>query len=95
MLRASAISASTCLASLEPGAAYGASEAQIAACAAWNQAMKQFFAADWTGAAQAFRDYLAAWGEDGPARLYLDRAESYIAAPPEESWDGVLRFEGK
>ncbi|WP_145980931.1 cache domain-containing protein [Magnetospirillum sp. ME-1] len=83
------------VAALDDGGALAATGEQMSAVAHWNQAMKLFFARDWSAASQAFRDYLAGRGEDGPARFFLDLAERYAAAPPDEAWDGVLHFEGK
>jgi len=50
---------------------------------------------DWRGAAQAFEQVLDRWPHDGPARVFLNRCEEYIADEPEAAWDGVYVMKHK
>lgn len=45
---------------------------------------------EWDPALACFEKVLAAWPDDGPARLFLLRCEEYLARNPEPSWDGVF-----
>jgi adenylate cyclase len=39
---------------------------------------------------------LETWpGEDGPARVLIERCRHFLASPPEPDWDGVFRFHEK
>jgi adenylate cyclase len=44
---------------------------------------------DWKGALAHFEQALAQAPEDGPSRLYVDRAREFLSEPPPEAWDGV------
>jgi len=50
---------------------------------------------DWRGAAQAFEQLLDRWPNDGPARIFLQRCEEYLADEPEAAWDGVYVMKHK
>jgi len=57
--------------------------------AVYGRAMDTYRAQDWAAAADLFARALALDPTDGPSRLYRDRAEAYLAAPPPPTWDGV------
>jgi adenylate cyclase len=44
----------------------------------------------WKAARDAFQEFLGKWPEDGPARVYCERCEEYIADEPPANWDGVF-----
>jgi adenylate cyclase len=44
----------------------------------------------WKAARDAFLGFLVKWPEDGPARVYAERCQEYIAAEPPANWDGVF-----
>lgn len=46
---------------------------------------------DWELAAQYFGAATESDPEDGPSKVYLDRARQYIATPPPTDWDFVVR----
>lgn len=50
---------------------------------------------DFKTAATQFKAALALDPKDGPARVYLERAEEYLIAPPPEEWDGVYELTSK
>jgi adenylate cyclase len=62
-------------------------EALLAAFAA---GLRAYRAQDWAAAASQFGRSLALDPDDGPSRLYLQRAAEYAAAPPPPAWDGVF-----
>jgi adenylate cyclase len=49
----------------------------------------------WVEAADAFTAALSAKPNDQPSQIYLQRVQSYIAAPPPEDWDGVWSLASK
>jgi adenylate cyclase len=44
----------------------------------------------WDEALGLFKESLALWPQDGPARTMADRCQIYQKAPPPEEWDGVF-----
>jgi adenylate cyclase len=79
----------------EPTAVYellapagGLTPAREALVAAYHRGIEAYRAQEWSSAARAFAHALALDPVDGPSRLYLDRAEHYVASPP-IAWDGV------
>ena len=66
--------------------------------AAREEALKQYDAGlrvyktrDWKLAASYFAAALEADPDDGPSRVYLERATEYVADPPPADWDFVVR----
>ena len=49
----------------------------------------------WEAAHRAFEDFLAKWPKDGPALLYLERCQRYLADEPSADWDGVFTMTHK
>ena len=63
-----------------------------------EEALKQYEAGlrvyktrDWKLAASYFQAALEADPDDGPSRVYLERATEYVADPPPADWDFVVR----
>jgi class 3 adenylate cyclase/CHASE2 domain-containing sensor protein len=56
---------------------------------AWELAFKAYEGRNFAGAQKVFSEIFKNDPEDTTAKLYADRCEKYIAAPPPESWDGV------
>ncbi|MBI3445735.1 MAG: HAMP domain-containing protein [Magnetospirillum sp.] len=83
------------VAALGDGLPDGADNAVLRRCDDWNRAFALYLDRQWLAAAEALRRYLGDHGDDGPARIFLEKAEAYGAAPPPVDWDGALRFEGK
>jgi adenylate cyclase len=44
----------------------------------------------WKAAEGAFQEFLDRWPKDGPARVYVERCQEYLAAEPPANWDGVF-----
>ena len=44
----------------------------------------------WSAASSAFQEILDKWPKDGPAGVYVERCQEYIAAEPPATWDGVF-----
>jgi len=44
----------------------------------------------WKAAQLVFQEFLDKWPKDGPARVYMERCQEYIAAAPPANWDGVF-----
>lgn len=55
----------------------------------WEEAMKKYLSKDFQGAASLFEKVLHIRPEDGPAKVFLKRANEYLVAPPPENWDGA------
>jgi adenylate cyclase len=53
-------------------------------------ALATYRAQRWREAADALRDGLTRWPEDGPSQVMLERCLLYLEAPPEGDWDGVF-----
>lgn len=47
---------------------------------------------DWQGAVSHFKACLDIEPQDGPSRLFLDRASRFLDQPPAADWDGVLEL---
>lgn len=62
------------------GAPHAASPAELAHLTLWQDAFSAYMAADWPGAAAAFRAYLAQRPDDAAGRLLLDRTRANAAA---------------
>jgi adenylate cyclase len=43
----------------------------------------------------AFEEALALRPDDGPTRMYLERCQHFLEAPPAEGWDGVWHMKEK
>jgi adenylate cyclase len=59
---------------------------------AWGiheEAVKRYYARDFTVAAEGFRETLALLPDDYPATLFLERSLAFAASPPPADWDGV------
>jgi adenylate cyclase len=44
----------------------------------------------WSDALSAFQEIRDKWPKDGPAGVYVERCQEYIAAEPPGNWDGVF-----
>jgi adenylate cyclase len=60
-----------------------------------EEALALYRRRDWTGATRLFERILQMRPSDGPARILATRCRAYLAQPPAENWDGVLRMEEK
>jgi len=65
--------------------------AREACLAAFDAGLARYRAHDWAGAAAEFERALEALPEDGPSRVYLERARQNEADPPPADWDFVVR----
>jgi adenylate cyclase len=62
----------------------------------FHRALELLRAGDHRGAGEAFGGLAGAAGADAALyRLYLERAERFVARPPEPPWDGTVEFEEK
>ena len=64
-------------------------------CDAFSEALSFFRQGLWEEAQKRFSAYRKTFGEDGPARFYLDLCSRYLNNPPERDWDGVIRMDYK
>ncbi|MDH5761232.1 MAG: adenylate/guanylate cyclase domain-containing protein [Gemmatimonadota bacterium] len=67
------------------------SPAREAAVAAFTAGLEAYRRREWDQAAALFRRVLDSDPDDGPGKVYLDRALAFAAAPPPEDWDFVVR----
>lgn len=72
-----------------------ASEEKSWLCHQFSRALYAYSVRDWQGACQDFSAISSTFPGDGPARFYLERCQHYLAAPPDDSWDPVIRMQGK
>ncbi len=56
---------------------------------AYAEGLRLYRQRDWARAAACFQTASRANPSDTPSQLFLERCQSYIKAPPENSWDGV------
>jgi len=59
------------------------------------EAMTKYRVRDFEGALRKFNEALAVDPEDGPSKVYVERAKHYIESPPDENWDGVFKLTTK
>jgi len=71
-----------------------AQDAQLS-CEAFSEALSYFRQGLWEEAHKRFSAYRRTFGEDGPARFYLDLCSRYRNNPPAGEWDGVIRMDYK
>jgi adenylate cyclase len=72
-----------------------ATDEEIAACNGWQTAMALYRARNWSEALDRFGNYAKDHPEDRPARLYVQRCESLLKAPPPPDWDGAEHYDTK
>lgn len=58
-------------------------------------AMVRYRNRDFQGALMKFNEALAVDPDDGPSKVYVERAKHYIESPPDENWDGVFKLTTK
>ena len=68
------------------GRRQGAPAELVKVCELFTQGMNAFQAGDFEQAATAFRSVLEIQPDDGPAAVYLNLCQSYLATPPPEDW---------
>jgi len=62
---------------------------------AFHEALDNFEKRQWKQAAEGFKETLAIKTDDEASKMYLERCEKFIAAPPKETWDGVYNLTSK
>jgi adenylate cyclase len=73
-----------------------ADDATKAKIAEFHQILDVFETKDWNRAKAGFEDFLKRWPEDGPAKTFQKRTETYLGPnPPPEGWDGVFNLNEK
>jgi adenylate cyclase len=61
----------------------------------FGRGREAYKARDWRAAKSAFEEVLQRWPKDGPARVFLDRCNEYLAEAPGVDWDGVYEMKHK
>ena len=61
----------------------------------FDGAMAAYRIQNWREAAARFGELLAAYPDDGPTRVFLQRALEYLENAPESDWDGVYVMKSK
>ncbi len=61
----------------------------------WNDAYEVYTSRDWIKALDAFEQFKAQYPEDRVATIYLERITGFLVDPPEDNWDGIMRFDKK
>jgi adenylate cyclase len=75
--------------------AESATEEQRKLVAVFHQALDDFEKRLWKTAADGFKEALSIVPEDPPSKIYMERCEQHVTAPPEDSWDGVYNLTSK
>jgi adenylate cyclase len=66
-----------------------ASPEQTALAGDFQRALLEYRGKKWDSARQAFQAILGRFPHDGPAKLYLERAEALSKNPLPVDWDGI------
>lgn len=61
----------------------------------WDEALADYRNRNWVKALDAMESFAKRYSDDGVARIYLERIIEYIANPPSDDWDGIIRFNQK
>jgi adenylate cyclase len=61
----------------------------------FDRAMTAYRSQNWRDAAAQFGQLLATYPDDGPTRVFLQRALEYLENAPEPDWDGVYVMKSK
>jgi adenylate cyclase len=61
----------------------------------FESAMAAYRSQNWKAAAEQFGQLLGAYPDDGPTRVFLQRALEYLDNAPESDWDGVYVMKSK
>jgi adenylate cyclase len=61
----------------------------------FDRAMHFYRSQDWREAAAQFGELLGIYPDDGPTRVFLQRALEYLENAPESDWDGVYVMKSK
>jgi adenylate cyclase len=63
--------------------------------AQYNAALDVYRSQNWREAAGKFGELLAAYPDDGPTQVLLQRCLEFIEEPPDPDWDGVYVMKSK
>jgi adenylate cyclase len=74
----------------EDFAADGSAETVRLQVEAFTRARELYRERQWKAARDAFQEILGKWPKDGPAGVYLERCQEYLAEEPPANWDGVF-----
>ena len=72
-----------------------ADEQQKKLVSVFHNALDHFESRDWKQSAEGFKEALSIRTDDPPSKLYLERCEKFINAPPQDKWDGVYNLTEK
>ena len=61
----------------------------------FSEAMDALRNRSWDKSEKLFQEYLRIGGNDSPSLYYLKKCEIFRQDPPDETWDGVVRLDGK
>jgi len=64
-------------------------------CDGFSHALDAYFRRDWRRAVDRFTELIAAFPDDAPTVVFLDRCRALIAEPPGDDWTGITRLESK
>ena len=56
----------------------------------YNLGLNAYKLRKWDESISLFSEALKVDPQDGPSKLYLDRAQNYKKTPPPDDWDGVF-----
>jgi len=61
----------------------------------YNEGLALYKQRKWNDAMAKFKKALEVKPDDGPSKLYVQRCEHFIEAPPAADWDGVFTMTTK
>ena len=77
------------------GRVQDADAGKVSLCRKFTEALEAYRTRRWRDAASQFSEILHLFPEDGPSRFYLQRCESYLLNPPDDSWSPAVRQDRK
>ncbi len=73
----------------------GFSDEQARLLGRYQEGLEFYKRRDFRSARESFHAALSVMPADGPSKVYLQRAEEYLASPPPTDWDGVYVLKSK
>jgi adenylate cyclase len=61
----------------------------------WDRVCEVYAGRDWLHALDALEAFADQYPDDVLAGIYLDRVVGFMLEPPQENWDGIIRFSKK
>jgi adenylate cyclase len=77
------------------GRMHDAETGTVSMCRKFAEALEAYRTRRWRDATSLLSEILHLYPDDGPSRFYLQRCESYLSNPPDDSWSPAVRQDRK